>query len=198
MLHAGLLGTLSRRRRNARPAAYAGQHRAPACGQISCPWPSLDRCWPDSACGSARVRTRLGRTSWTRLWLCLHDAGRRDLDPRVRVQSADRFLWVGLPRNLRNTSAATARPLSVKRRTNCPSATGPMSRIAKPPTKRQGSRRFPPPWRVDQAIESFCIRDANGQALTDAPSGVWLHAARDRRHHRPRYPQRDRALHKGS
>jgi hypothetical protein len=26
-------------------------------------------------------------------------------------------------------------------------------------------RRFPPPWRVDEATESFCIRDANGQAL---------------------------------
>jgi hypothetical protein len=26
-------------------------------------------------------------------------------------------------------------------------------------------RRFPPPWRVDEATESLCIRDANGQAL---------------------------------
>jgi hypothetical protein len=26
--------------------------------------------------------------------------------------------------------------------------------------------RFPPPWSVDEATESFCIRDANGQALT--------------------------------
>jgi len=25
--------------------------------------------------------------------------------------------------------------------------------------------RFPPPWHVDEATESFCIRDANGQAL---------------------------------
>jgi hypothetical protein len=28
------------------------------------------------------------------------------------------------------------------------------------------TRRFPPPWSVDEATESFCIRDANGQALT--------------------------------
>ena len=27
-------------------------------------------------------------------------------------------------------------------------------------------RRFPPPWEVHEATESFCIRDANGQALT--------------------------------
>jgi len=27
------------------------------------------------------------------------------------------------------------------------------------------TRRFPPPWWVDEATESFCIRDANGQAL---------------------------------
>jgi hypothetical protein len=27
------------------------------------------------------------------------------------------------------------------------------------------TRRFPPPWSVDEATESFCIRDANGQAL---------------------------------
>jgi hypothetical protein len=27
------------------------------------------------------------------------------------------------------------------------------------------SRRFPPLWSVDEATESFCIRDANGQAL---------------------------------
>jgi hypothetical protein len=26
-------------------------------------------------------------------------------------------------------------------------------------------RRFSPPWTVDEATESFCIRDANGQAL---------------------------------
>ena len=26
-------------------------------------------------------------------------------------------------------------------------------------------RRFPPPWEVYEATESFCIRDANGQAL---------------------------------
>jgi hypothetical protein len=26
-------------------------------------------------------------------------------------------------------------------------------------------RRFPPPWRVDEATESFYIRDANGQAF---------------------------------
>jgi hypothetical protein len=26
-------------------------------------------------------------------------------------------------------------------------------------------RRFPPPWRLHEATESFCIRDANGQAL---------------------------------
>ena len=25
------------------------------------------------------------------------------------------------------------------------------------------SRRFPPPWTVDEATESFCIRDANGR-----------------------------------
>jgi hypothetical protein len=27
------------------------------------------------------------------------------------------------------------------------------------------TRRIPPPWSVDEATESFCIRDANGQAL---------------------------------
>jgi endo-1,4-beta-D-glucanase Y len=27
------------------------------------------------------------------------------------------------------------------------------------------SRRFPPPWQVDEATESFCIRDAKGHAL---------------------------------
>ena len=27
------------------------------------------------------------------------------------------------------------------------------------------SRRFPPPWTIDEATESFCIRDANGRAL---------------------------------
>jgi hypothetical protein len=26
-------------------------------------------------------------------------------------------------------------------------------------------RRFPPPWSVDEATESFCVREANGQAL---------------------------------
>jgi hypothetical protein len=26
------------------------------------------------------------------------------------------------------------------------------------------ARRFPPPWTVDKATESFCIRDANCQA----------------------------------
>jgi hypothetical protein len=26
-------------------------------------------------------------------------------------------------------------------------------------------RRFPPPWTVDEATESFCIRDAKGQTL---------------------------------
>lgn len=25
--------------------------------------------------------------------------------------------------------------------------------------------RFPPPWRLDEGTESFCIRDAKGQAL---------------------------------
>ena len=29
----------------------------------------------------------------------------------------------------------------------------------------QPARRFPPPWEVHEATESFCIRDANGQAL---------------------------------
>ena len=28
-----------------------------------------------------------------------------------------------------------------------------------------GSRRFPPPWTIDEGSESFIIRDANGQAL---------------------------------
>jgi hypothetical protein len=27
------------------------------------------------------------------------------------------------------------------------------------------SRSFTPPWQVDEATESFCIRDAKGQAL---------------------------------
>jgi hypothetical protein len=27
------------------------------------------------------------------------------------------------------------------------------------------SRNFTPPWQVDEATESFCIRDAKGQAL---------------------------------
>jgi hypothetical protein len=26
-------------------------------------------------------------------------------------------------------------------------------------------RRFPPPWWIDEATESFCVRDFNGQAL---------------------------------
>jgi hypothetical protein len=30
------------------------------------------------------------------------------------------------------------------------------------------TRRFPPPWHVDDTFtESFCIRDAKGQALAD-------------------------------
>jgi hypothetical protein len=29
----------------------------------------------------------------------------------------------------------------------------------------RAERRFPPPWEVHEATESFCIRDANGQAL---------------------------------
>ena len=33
------------------------------------------------------------------------------------------------------------------------------------PDPTKSPRRFPPPWRVDEATESFCIRDANGQAL---------------------------------
>jgi len=28
-----------------------------------------------------------------------------------------------------------------------------------------GSRRFPPPWRVEETSEAFCIFDGNGQAL---------------------------------
>jgi hypothetical protein len=31
--------------------------------------------------------------------------------------------------------------------------------------KPESSRRFPVPWTVDEAAESFCIREANGQAL---------------------------------
>ena len=31
------------------------------------------------------------------------------------------------------------------------------------------ARRFPPPRHVDEATESFCIRDANGQALGTGP-----------------------------
>jgi hypothetical protein len=27
------------------------------------------------------------------------------------------------------------------------------------------SRRFPPPWTIDENPESFVVRDANGQAL---------------------------------
>jgi hypothetical protein len=27
------------------------------------------------------------------------------------------------------------------------------------------TRHFPPPWHIDEATESFCIRAANGQAL---------------------------------
>ena len=30
-------------------------------------------------------------------------------------------------------------------------------------------RRFPPLWHIDEATESFCIRDANGQALGNGP-----------------------------
>jgi hypothetical protein len=26
----------------------------------------------------------------------------------------------------------------------------------------RASHRFPPPWTIDEATESFCIRDANG------------------------------------
>jgi hypothetical protein len=29
----------------------------------------------------------------------------------------------------------------------------------------RAERRFPAPWEVHEATESFCIRDANGQAL---------------------------------
>jgi hypothetical protein len=32
-------------------------------------------------------------------------------------------------------------------------------------TQEPEPRRFPPPWWVDEATESFCIRDFNGQAL---------------------------------
>jgi hypothetical protein len=28
-----------------------------------------------------------------------------------------------------------------------------------------GSRRFPPPWQVEETTEAFCIYDANGQSL---------------------------------
>jgi hypothetical protein len=31
--------------------------------------------------------------------------------------------------------------------------------------RTQTPRRFPPPWTVEEATESFCIRDANGQVL---------------------------------
>jgi hypothetical protein len=27
------------------------------------------------------------------------------------------------------------------------------------------ARRFPPPWWIDEGTESFCVRDATGQAL---------------------------------
>jgi hypothetical protein len=27
------------------------------------------------------------------------------------------------------------------------------------------SRRFPPPWSVEELAETFCVTDANGQAL---------------------------------
>jgi hypothetical protein len=37
------------------------------------------------------------------------------------------------------------------------------------------TRRFPPPWSVDEGTECFVIRDANGQALAyvnyDSPKG---------------------------
>ena len=38
-------------------------------------------------------------------------------------------------------------------------------------------RRFPPPWHVDEATESFCIRDAKGQALAYVyrPTHVSMH-----------------------
>jgi len=32
----------------------------------------------------------------------------------------------------------------------------------RPAVLMPGSRRFPPPWTVAEATESFCIRDANG------------------------------------
>ena len=35
---------------------------------------------------------------------------------------------------------------------------------ARPAVLMPGLCRFPPPWAIDEAIESFCIRDANGQA----------------------------------
>ena len=38
-------------------------------------------------------------------------------------------------------------------------------------------RRFPPPWEVHEATESFCIRDANGQALAH----VYFEDEKDRR-----------------
>jgi len=34
------------------------------------------------------------------------------------------------------------------------------------PRAAHTERRFPPPREVHEATESFCIRDANGQALT--------------------------------
>ena len=48
----------------------------------------------------------------------------------------------------------------------------------RPAVLMPGSRRFPQPWHVDEATESFCIRDANGQALAYVylrmrPDGGW-------------------------
>jgi hypothetical protein len=33
------------------------------------------------------------------------------------------------------------------------------------PDSTRSPRCFQPPWTVDEATESFCIRDGNGQAL---------------------------------
>jgi len=32
-------------------------------------------------------------------------------------------------------------------------------------TRTHTSRRFPPPWMIEEHRESFIVRDANGQAL---------------------------------
>ena len=39
------------------------------------------------------------------------------------------------------------------------------SNTRKPALMKEPARRFPLPWHVDEATESFCIRDANGEAL---------------------------------